>query len=142
MSNLEFGFQHGMWDLCRESGVKYEILKRRCVDICCLQVVRWKGQGAKTVENGFKFLWSGYGFMAMDQKAREAWIRLIRVMMVVSCLELPNKEVKRDVVGISCLKDESGAVKVSVTDRKKIWREHMEKLMNVGDGVIALMLVR
>ena len=64
MSNLEFGFQHGMWDLCRESGVKYEILKRRCVDICCLQVVRWKGQGAKTVENGFKFLWSGYGFMA------------------------------------------------------------------------------
>ena len=78
----------------------------------------------------------------MDQKAREAWIRLIRVMMVVSCLELPNKEVKRDVVGISCLKDESGAVKVSVTDRKKIWKEHMEKLMNVGDGVIALMLVR
>ena len=63
-------------------------------------------------------------------------------MMVVSCLELPNKEEKRDVVGISCLKDESGAVKVSVTDRKKIWKEHMEKLMNVGDGVIALMLVR
>ena len=80
--------------------------------------------------------------MAMDQKARQAWIRLIRVMMVVSCLELPNKEEKRDVVGISCLKDESGAVKVSVTDRKKIWKEHMEKLMNVGDGVIALMLVR
>ena len=29
-----------------------------------------------------------------------------------------------------------------MTDRKKIWKEHMEKLMNVGDGVIALMLVR
>ena len=35
MSNLEFGFQHEMWHLCREGGVKYEILKRRCVDICC-----------------------------------------------------------------------------------------------------------
>ena len=31
----------------------------------------------------------------------------------------------------TCLKDESGAVKVRVDDRKKIWKEHMEKLMNV-----------
>ena len=37
---------------------------------------------------------------------------------------------KKDAVGFSCLKDESGAVKVSVDDRKKIWKEHMEKLMN------------
>ena len=44
---------------------------------------------------------------------------------------------KKDVLVISCLKDESGAVKVSVDSRKKIWKEHMEKLMN---GVIALML--
>ena len=36
-----------------------EILKRRCVDICCLQGVRWKGHGAKMIGNGFKFLWSG-----------------------------------------------------------------------------------
>ena len=35
-----------------------ETLKRRCVDICCLQEVRWKGQGAKVIGNGFKFLWS------------------------------------------------------------------------------------
>ena len=38
---------------------------------------------------------------------------------------------KKDVVGVSCLKDASGAVKVSVDDRKKIWKEHIEKLMNV-----------
>ena len=38
---------------------------------------------------------------------------------------------KKDVVGVSCLKDESGAVKVCVDDQKKIWKEHMEKLMNV-----------
>ena len=38
---------------------------------------------------------------------------------------------KRDVVRISCLKDESGAVKVNVDDRKKIWKDHIEKLMNV-----------
>ena len=36
-----------------------------------------------------------------------------------------------DFVGVSCLKVKSGAVKVSMDDRKEIWKEHMEKLMNV-----------
>ena len=36
-----------------------ETLKRRDVDIWCLQEVRWKSQGAKMIGNGFKFLWSG-----------------------------------------------------------------------------------
>ena len=36
-----------------------ETLKRRCVDICCLQEVRWKEQGVKMIESGFGFLWSG-----------------------------------------------------------------------------------
>ena len=36
-----------------------EIFKRRFVDICCLQKVRWKGKRAKTIGIGFKFLWSG-----------------------------------------------------------------------------------
>ena len=52
-----------MWGLCRGSGGGggeiSETLKRCCVDICCLQEVRWKGQGAKMIGNGFKFLWSG-----------------------------------------------------------------------------------
>ena len=38
---------------------------------------------------------------------------------------------KRDVIGVSCLKDENGAVKVSVNDRKKFWKGHMETLMNI-----------
>ena len=36
-----------------------ETLKRRCVDICCLQEVMWKRQGVKMIGNGFKFLSSG-----------------------------------------------------------------------------------
>ena len=36
-----------------------EMLKRHCVDICSLQEVRWKRQGAKMTGNDFKFLWSG-----------------------------------------------------------------------------------
>ena len=42
-----------------KKGETSETLKRRCVDICCLQEVRWKEQGAKMIGNGFKFLWSG-----------------------------------------------------------------------------------
>ena len=52
---------------------------------------------------------------------------------------------KRHVVGISCLKDESGAVKVSVDNRKKMWKEHMEKLINIENewsDMIALILVQ
>ena len=45
---------------------------------------------------------------------------------------------KGDSVGVNCLKDETEAMKVSVDDQKKIWKEHMEKLMNVENGVIAL----
>ena len=38
---------------------------------------------------------------------------------------------KSDVVGVTFLKDESGAMKVNVDGQKTIWKEHMEKLMNV-----------
>ena len=71
----------------------------------------------------------------MHQKAREA------VEKVDSCRD--DRELfriakqrageKSDVVGVSFLKDESGMVKVSVDDRKKISKEHMEKLINVDN---------
>ena len=51
-------------------------------------------------------------YMAMDQEAREAVEKVDSIVMVVNCLEL----LKSDVVEVSCLKDESGAVKVSVDD--------------------------
>ena len=38
----------------RKIGEISQSLKRRCVNICCLQEVRWKGQGAKMTGNGFK----------------------------------------------------------------------------------------
>ena len=57
---------------------------------------------------------------------------MIRAVMVVTCLELPNKGLdRRGIVGVICLEDESGAVKVNVDNIKKIWKEHMEKLMNL-----------
>ena len=43
----------------RKVGEMSMTLKRHCVDICCLQEVRRKGQGGEVIGNGFKFLWSG-----------------------------------------------------------------------------------
>ena len=69
----------------------------------------------------------------MDQKAREA------VEMVDSCrngselfrIAKQSTGEKRNVVGISCLQDKSGAIIVRVDDRKKIGKEYMERLMNI-----------
>ena len=66
--------------------------------------------------------------MAMNQKAWEAvekvdlycdGHKLIRISK-----QMAGK--KRDVVWVSCTKDEIGVVKVSADDWKIIWKEHME----------------
>ena len=69
----------------------------------------------------------------MDQKAREAVEKVDSSRDGRELFRIAKERAaeKSDVVGVSCLKDESGPVKVSVDDRKKIWKKHMEKLMNV-----------
>ena len=58
---VQFGIQFSTWNVGSMSGKWGEIsetLKRCCVDICCVREVKWKGQGARMIGNGFKFLWS------------------------------------------------------------------------------------
>ena len=59
--------------------------------------------------------------MAMDQKAQEV------VEKIYSCCDgyelfriTQQRAGEKDAVGVSCLKDETGTVKVSVGDQKKI----------------------
>ena len=47
-----------------------------------------------------------------------------------------KQRVGEKLLGVSCLKDESGAVKVSVDDQKRTWKENMAKLMNVENRMI------
>ena len=59
--DVQFGILFSTWNVGSISGNWDEIsetLKRCCVHICCLQEVRWKGQRAKIIGNGFKFHWS------------------------------------------------------------------------------------
>ena len=67
------------------------------------------------------------------RKLERQWRSLISVVMVASCLELPNKGFGRRkmLLGLVVLKVEVGQKGGSVDDQKKIWKEHMEKLMNV-----------
>ena len=82
-------------------------------------------------------------YMAVDQKAQEAVEKVDSSRDGCELFRIAKQRAgeSSDVVGVSCLKDESGVVKVSVDDRKKIWKEHMEKLMNVenewSDGIDA-----
>ena len=72
-------------------------------------------------------------YMAMDQKARQAVERVDSCRDGREFFRIATQRVgeKKDVVGVSCLKDESESVKVSQGDRKKIWKGHMEMLMNL-----------
>ena len=56
--DVQFGIWFSTWNvgfLSRKWAEISETLKRH-VDICCLQEVRWKGQGVKMTGNVFKFL--------------------------------------------------------------------------------------
>ena len=54
--DVQFGIRFSTWNVGSMSGKWGEIsetLKRHCFDICCLQEVMRKGQGAKMIGNGF-----------------------------------------------------------------------------------------
>ena len=54
--DVQFGIQFSTRNVGSISGKWNQISetsKRRCVDIWCLQEVRWKGQGAEMIGNGF-----------------------------------------------------------------------------------------
>ena len=114
MYNLESGFQHGMWDLCRESGGEIsEILKRHCVDICCLQEVRWSG-GCKT-ENGVGVIVANWliGKVVGVERFND---RLMKVNIVI-------KDVVWEVV--SCYCPQAG---ISVNEKEEFY-ELMDKVV-------------
>ena len=75
----------------------------------------------------------GVVYMAMDQKAWEVVEKFDSCHDGHELFRIVKQRTgeKKDVVGVSCLKDESGAVKVSVDDQKKIRKENMKNLMNV-----------
>ena len=54
--DVQFGIQFSTSNVGKLGEISEITLKGYCVDICCMQGVRWKRQGAKMIENDFKFL--------------------------------------------------------------------------------------
>ena len=51
----------GTWNigtLKDKSGEVCEVLRRRKVKVCCIQEVRWKGEGSRALQ-GYKLIWKG-----------------------------------------------------------------------------------
>ena len=44
------------------------------------------------------------------------------------------RKVGKDINGGGCMKDKDGRLVVSEKDRGKLWKDHMEKIMNVENG--------
>ena len=74
--------------------------------------------------------------MAMNQKALEMVGEVVSCFHGCELVRTAKQRVGRKLLGVSCLKDESGAVNVSVNDQKRTWKEHMAKLMNVENRMI------
>ena len=38
---------------------------------------------------------------------------------------------KRDIIGVPCIQDENGNLKMEISERLKVWRGYCERLMNL-----------
>ena len=57
MANNRFGTWN-IGTLKGKSGEVCEVLHRRKVKVCCIQEVRWKGEGSRALQ-GYKLIWKG-----------------------------------------------------------------------------------
>ncbi|CAI9722267.1 Hypothetical predicted protein [Octopus vulgaris] len=70
------------------SGEIVEMLERRCVDICCMQEVRWRGGSARFLtgkEHRYKIFWAGNtdGVGGVGILIAEKWVdKVIEVIRV------------------------------------------------------------
>ena len=71
MYNLESDFYMECGIYVGEMGGKSETLKRRCVNICCLEEMKWKGQWVKTIAKVLNF----YGVGVVKQKT--VWLQYL-----------------------------------------------------------------
>ena len=99
----QFGVRMGTWNIGSKSGRGTEVcgeLRKRRMDMCCLQEVRWRGQGAWFLgvkSRRYKLWWSGnidgmggLGVLVKEElweKVVEVRRRSDRVMTVVMVLE-------------------------------------------------------
>ncbi|XP_055377909.1 craniofacial development protein 2-like [Condylostylus longicornis] len=63
-ANSKMKVRIGTWNIGSLTGRSKElaeVLKRRNIDICCIQEVKWKGANARQIGEGYTVVYNGYG---------------------------------------------------------------------------------
>ena len=130
MTNYHFG----TWNIgtLKVGQVRFEVLCSRKVKVCCIQEVRWKGEGSKALQ-GYKFIWkgnsegtAGVGVLVASELA-DRIIRVERINDRVIAVDLVIGE--QIVKVVSCYAPQSGRSQI---EKEEFWRQVEEVIMNTG----------
>ena len=120
----------GTWNINTLKGKSGEVLRRRKVKVCCIQEVRWKGEGSRTLQ-GYKLIWkgnsegtAGVGVLVASELA-DRIIRVERISDRVIAVDLVIGEQIFKVV--SCYAPQTGRSQI---EKEEFWRQVEVVIMN------------
>ena len=107
-----------------------EVLLRRKVKVCCIQEVRWKGEGSRALQ-GYKLIWkgnsegtAGVGVLVASELA-DRIIRVERISDRVIAVDLVIGE--QIVKVVSCYTPQTGRSQI---EKEEFWRQIEGVIMN------------
>ena len=126
-------YRFGTWNigtLKGKSGEVCEVLRRRKVKVCCIQEVRWKGEGSRALQ-GYKLIWkgnsegtAGVGVLVASELA-DRIIRVERISDRVIAVDLVIGE--QIVKVVSCYAPQTGRSQI---EKEEFWRQVEGVIMN------------
>ena len=126
-------YRFGNWNigtLKGRSGEVCEVLCRRKVKVCCIQEVRWKGEGSRALQ-GYKLIWkgnsegtAGVGVLVASELA-DRIIKVERISDRVIAVDLVIGE--QIVKVVSCYAPQTGRSQI---EKEEFWRQVEGVIMN------------
>ena len=129
MANYRFGTWN-IGTLKGKSGEVCKVLHRRKVKACCIQEVRWKGEGSRALQ-GYKLIWKGNSEgtagvrVLVASKLADRIIRVERISDRVIAVDLVIGE--QIVKVVSCYAPQAGRSQI---EKEEFWRQGEEVIMN------------
>ena len=107
-----------------------EVLRRRKVKVCCIQEVRWKGEGSRALQ-GYKLIWkgnsegtAGVGVLVASELAD----RIIRVERISDRVIAVNLVIGEQIVKVvSCYAPQTGRSQI---EKEEFWKQVEGVIMN------------
>ena len=126
-------YRFGTWNIGNlkgKSGEVCKVLRRRKVKVCCIQEVRWKGEGSRALQ-GYKLIWkgdsegtAGVGVLV----ASELVDRIIRVERVSDRVIVVDLVIGEQIVKVvSCYAPQTGRSQI---EKEEFWRQVDGVIMN------------